>query len=85
MRILFIVLLCSILFSNCWTQSTLTAQERASQIRESRSKNFVMRSDLSDEESQELLKRLETMLDLISRYWGKKNAGIIEMYVVKDL
>ena len=46
---------------------------------------FLMHTDLSDEESEELLDRLETMLDLISKYWRQHPSGVIEMFVVKDI
>jgi len=49
------------------------------------SKNFLLHTDLTAEESEDLLKRLESMLVLISKYWGKSNSQTIEMYVVKDL
>lgn len=48
------------------------------------SKNFTLRTDLSADEARELLKRLETMLVLVSRYFGKPNSQVIEMNVVKD-
>ncbi len=54
-------------------------------IGEYKSKNFILRTDLQQEEAKELLTRLETMLGLISRYWGRKNPRVIEMYVVKNL
>ncbi|MCA8983854.1 MAG: hypothetical protein KDA76_08850 [Planctomycetaceae bacterium] len=54
-------------------------------VAEYKSANFIVRTDLTAKEAQELLERLETMLGLISRYWGKKNAQVIEMYVVKNL
>jgi hypothetical protein len=47
--------------------------------------HFLLHTDLSDEESEELLDRLETMLELISKYWGRAPAGVIEMFVVKNL
>lgn len=53
--------------------------------REFRSTNFLMHTDLPAEEAQDLLKRLETMLTLISKYWGKPNKQTIEMFVVRDL
>ncbi|HTI51426.1 MAG TPA: hypothetical protein VL475_10760, partial [Planctomycetaceae bacterium] len=49
------------------------------------SKNFVVYTDLPAPEAQELLKRLETMLGLISKYWGRPLSGTIEMYVVGEL
>ena len=50
-----------------------------------KSPHFLVHTDLSAEEAKELLTRLETMLGLISQYWGKPPSGIIECYVVKDL
>jgi len=35
-----------------------------------KSRNFSMRTDLSDADAEELLERLEKMLALISKYWG---------------
>ncbi len=50
-----------------------------------RSQNFLIHSDLSADAAKELLERLETMLELISTYWGRPSSGIIECYVVNDL
>ncbi len=50
-----------------------------------RSQHFLLYTDMSADESQELLERLETMLELISAYWGRPLAGMIECYVVQDL
>lgn len=50
-----------------------------------RSKNFLVHTDLPKKEAEDLLKRLETMLNLISRYWGRRNPRVIECFVVKDL
>lgn len=49
------------------------------------SRNFVMHTDLPDDEAKALLERLETMLGLISGYWGRRSSREIEMYVVDDL
>lgn len=49
------------------------------------SKNFLMHTDLPPKEANDLLKRMETMLTLISKYWGRPSVGVIECYVVKDL
>jgi hypothetical protein len=57
----------------------------AGAIGEYRSQHFFMHTDLTPAESKELLERLETMLGLISQYWGRPSRGIIEMYVIKDL
>jgi len=48
------------------------------------SKNFVLHTDMGPDEAKELLTRLETMLVLVSRYFGKPNSQVIEMNVVKD-
>lgn len=53
--------------------------------RDYRSANFLVHSDLPADEANDLLKRLETMLALISKYWGKPNKQTIEMFVVRDL
>src|SRR5262245_2994783 len=37
------------------------------------SKNFVVNTDLPPDEARDLLKRLETMLTIISKYWGRPN------------
>ena len=50
-----------------------------------RSDHFYLHTDLSPAGSQELLERLETMLDLISTYWARPCLGLIECYVVDDL
>lgn len=49
------------------------------------SKNFVVNTDLPPDEARDLLKRLETMLTIISKYWGRPNSQTIHMFVVKDL
>ncbi|NQV28629.1 MAG: hypothetical protein HQ518_30115 [Rhodopirellula sp.] len=53
--------------------------------RDVRSRNFLLHTDLNDNDAQDLLERLETMLRLISTYWGQPNRKTIECYVVKDL
>ena len=50
-----------------------------------RSSNFLLHTDLPADDANDLLKRLETMLALISKYWGKPNKQTIEMFVVRDL
>ncbi|MFZ5832117.1 MAG: hypothetical protein ACOY3P_18700, partial [Planctomycetota bacterium] len=49
------------------------------------SAHFLVHTDLEAKEAQELLKRLETMLKLVSAYWGRKPAGVIECYVAKEI
>jgi hypothetical protein len=53
--------------------------------RDVKSRNFLLHTDLNDSDAKDLLDRLETMLRLISRYWGQPNRKVIECYVVKDL
>ena len=50
-----------------------------------RTRNFAVRTDIPAEEAEELLQRLETMLVLISKYWGRPNSQSIDMYVVRDV
>jgi hypothetical protein len=49
------------------------------------STHFVLHTDLPSAEARQLLRRLETMLSLISKYWGQPLPGVIECYVVRDL
>ena len=53
--------------------------------REVSSPHFLLRTDVSDRQAQILLDRLETMLELISQYYGYPLAGRLEGYVVRDL
>lgn len=50
-----------------------------------RSQNFILHTDLAAADAKDLLLRLETMLGLVSKYWGRPCSGQIECYVVKDL
>ena len=49
-----------------------------------KTRNFHVMTDLSREDSGELLQRLETMLRLVSAYFGRRNPRPIEMYVIDD-
>lgn len=60
------------------------AQKDEAAIRHYKSRNFVVHTDLSKEEGKKLLERLETMLALVSKYFGRPNRKPIECYVVKD-
>lgn len=60
-------------------------QPRSVARRDVRSRNFLLHTDLNDEDADALLERLEEMLKLISAYWGRPNQKTIECYVVKDL
>lgn len=50
-----------------------------------RTRHFAVQTDIPREEAEELLQRLETMLVLISKYWGRPNSQSIDMYVVRDI
>lgn len=54
-------------------------------VRTASSANFRLVTDLSDKEAQELLQRLESMLKLVSAYYGKRNVRAIDMYVARDI
>lgn len=62
-----------------------TAEETPAGPTDFRSQNFLIHTDLSPAEAQDLLDRLETMLALVEDYFAHKLTGIIECYVVKDL
>jgi hypothetical protein len=54
-------------------------------VHEYHSKNFLLHTDLSEDEAKDLRKRLEAMLVLVSGYWGRPSRGVIECWVAKDL
>lgn len=54
-------------------------------ITERTTSNFLLRSDLNEQDAQELLERLEKMVRLISKYYGRSNSQLIELNVVSDL
>ncbi|WP_145061188.1 hypothetical protein [Adhaeretor mobilis] len=53
--------------------------------RDERSKHFLLHTDISPRSSAILLERLERMLELVSRYFGRPPDRLIECYVVADL
>lgn len=53
-------------------------------VSEYTSDNFLLRTDMPAEEAGELLDRLEKMLLLVARYYGRPNTRTIEMNVVRD-
>ena len=59
--------------------------DEPSPARDVRSRNFMLHTDVSDRQGQILLDKLETMIDLVSRYYGRPPQGLIECYVVRDL
>lgn len=50
-----------------------------------RSKNFLVHTDLGPKEAEALLVKLETMLRIVSAYWGTKNRKTIECNVIDRL
>lgn len=54
-------------------------------VAEYRSKNFAVMTDLSPEDAKDLLKRLETMLVLVEKYYEKRLRSPIGMYVFQDM
>jgi hypothetical protein len=56
-----------------------------SKPRDVRSAHFLLHTDVSDRQAQILLDTLETMIVLVSNYFGRPPAGLIECYVVRDL
>lgn len=90
------VLLTTVLFSALSANSVEAQTRRSPQAgnraamakagpQDYRSRHFLVHTDLPADEARDLLKRLETMLGIISRYWGQPNRKTIECYVVKDL
>lgn len=65
--------------------SKKTAEAESTRPKDYRSQHFYIHTDLSPTEAKELLDRLEAMLKLMSKYWGRPPSGIIECYVAKDL
>lgn len=56
-----------------------------SKPRDVRSAHFLLHTDVSDRNAQILLDTLETMIVLVSNYFGRPPAGMLECYVVRDL
>ena len=53
--------------------------------RDVRSRNFLVHTDLSDREANDMVDELEAMLRQISTYWGRPMQGTIECYVIRDI
>lgn len=56
-----------------------------SAVRDVRSRHFLLHTDVSDREGQRILDKLETMIDLVSKYYRRPSRGLIECYVVRDI
>jgi len=50
-----------------------------------RSRHFSFLSDVSDREAKRILDKLETMVGLLERYFGRRQRGVIEGFIVHDL
>lgn len=66
-------------------KSKRTKEATSKGVADYQSKNFMIRTDLPPTEAKDLLKRLETMLPLVEKYFEHKLPSIIGMIVVKDL
>ena len=61
------------------------AEAEACAIRDVRSRHFLVHTDLSRNEADDVLERLETMLGHISTYWGQPMRGVVECNIVRNL
>ena len=50
-----------------------------------RSHHFSFLSDVSDREAKRILDKLETMVGLLERFFGRRQRGVIEGFIVHDL
>lgn len=66
-------------------QKHSSLSDEAGKARQERSKHFVLFTDISDRSAAVLLDKLETMYELIGRYYNKRPNDIIECWVVDDL
>jgi hypothetical protein len=55
------------------------------EVRDVRSRHFIVHTDLSGREADDLLERLEVMLSRISAYWGQPMRGVVECHVIHNL
>ena len=53
--------------------------------REVRSRHFLLKTDISDRQAQILLDKLETMVTLLSAYFGQQPTTLVQGFVVRDL
>lgn len=53
--------------------------------REIRSRHFRFITDISDRQAQIILDKLETMVSLLSSYFGRRPTGVVNGYIVRDL
>lgn len=82
------LLFCSAAAAYCVIAAAAYAQAPRDALREPaeyRSSHVLLHTDLEPGEARNLLDRFETILGLISKYWGQPLAGEIECYVVDQL
>ena len=65
-----------------WPSGSAADERGAATRADYKSANFILHTDLSREDAEELLTKLETMLEIVSRYWGAPSRKTIECYVV---
>ena len=53
--------------------------------REIRSRHFLLTTDISDRQARILLDKLETMVTLLSAYFGREPTALVQGFVVRDL
>jgi hypothetical protein len=70
---------------NSGTKSKRAREAAQGGVGEYQSDNFAILTDLPPDDAKELLKRLETMLVQVEKYYEHKLRAPIGMYVVKDL
>ena len=58
---------------------------RPQRPRVERSRHFLVHTDVSERDIRMILDRLERMIGLVSRYYGRPQSGIVECYVVRDI
>jgi len=66
-------------------KKTTSQKNEKSPVVEYRSKNFILHTDLSKEEADKLLAKLEDVLVDIKRYFAKRKVKPIECFIVKKL
>ena len=63
----------------------LLSDEPRKEPRPIRSRHFSFLSDVSDREAKRILDKLETMVGLLEKSFGRRQRGVIEGFIVHDL
>jgi hypothetical protein len=58
---------------------------KASAVRDVHSRHFLIHTDLSPNEADDLIARLELMLGHVSSYWGQPMHGVVECNVIRNI